>query len=560
MKKTISLGSRKAGALVLVLALGLIASVANAEFIFGTATNLGPTVNSTVHEYGPSISADGLSLYFASNRPGGHGGLDIWVTTRPTKDEPWAEPVNLGPTVNSSAGDWGGSIPANGLELFFEAPRSGGAGGHDLWVTTRATTDDDWGNPVNLGPTVNSSAYDCYPSISSDGMSLYFASKRPGGAGDYDLWVTTRPTVSQNWGPPVNLGPTVNSSYSDATPCISADGSILFFLSERPGGVGGHDIWVTTRATANEPWEEPVNLGPTVNTSAEDRRPSISADGLMLFFSSNRPGGYGNYDIWQAPIEPVVDFNGDGIVDAADMCIMVDYWGTDEPLCDIGPMPWGDGIVDVQDLMVLAEHLFEEIFPIGLVAYWKLDETEGDIAYDSAAVNDAVVFGDAVWQPDGGQVNGALAFDGTDDYVSTPFVLNPADGPFSVFAWIKGGAPGQVVISQISGANWLLADPSEGKLRTSLLRPVGGRTAPQPLISEFIITDGAWHRVGFVWDGSYRTLYVDGTEVAKDTEPQGYLVPSDGGLYFGAASTLDAASFFSGLIDDVRIYNRAVSP
>jgi inhibitor of cysteine peptidase len=88
---------------------------------------------------------------------------------------------------------------------------------------------------------------------------------------------------------------------------------------------------------------------------------SISADCSTLYFTSNRSGGVGSYDLWQVSISPVVDFNGDGIVDCADMCIMVDHWGEDYPLCDIGPTPLGDGIVDVQDLIVLAEHLFEGI-------------------------------------------------------------------------------------------------------------------------------------------------------------------------------------------------------
>ena len=123
-----------------------------------------------------------------------------------------------------------------------------------------------------------------------------------------------------------------------------------------------------------------MNLGPTVNSPALDGGPSISEDGLTLYFHSNRPGGSGGQDIWQASITPIVDLNGDGIVDAADMCIMVDNWGTDNRLCDIGPMPWGDGIVDVQDLIVLAEHLFEELPPIAL---WNMDETQGSIAYDS---------------------------------------------------------------------------------------------------------------------------------------------------------------------------------
>jgi hypothetical protein len=89
--------------------------------------------------------------------------------------------------------------------------------------------------------------------------------------------------------------------------------------------------------------------------------PYISSDGSVFYFVSDRPGGVGGHDLWQAPINPIVDLNSDGVVDALDMCIIVDHWGTDESLCDIGPMPWGDGIVDVQDLIVMAEHLFEEI-------------------------------------------------------------------------------------------------------------------------------------------------------------------------------------------------------
>jgi len=86
----------------------------------------------------------------------------------------------------------------------------------------------------------------------------------------------------------------------------------------------------------------------------------------MLYFCSERPGGFGGIwgDIYQARVIPIVDLNGDGIVDALDMCIIVDNWGTDDPLCDIGPTPFGDGIVDVQDLIVLAEHLFEEFPPV----------------------------------------------------------------------------------------------------------------------------------------------------------------------------------------------------
>jgi hypothetical protein len=170
-------------------------------------------------------------------------------------------------------------------------------------------------------------------------------------------------TTSDPWGTPVNLGPTVNSSDNEYTLGISVDNRALYVVSDRPGGHGWLDIWVTRRTTINDDWGDPVNLGPIVNGPGVNGFPGLSADGRMLFLSSNRPGGMGDVDLWQIPIIPIVDFNGDGIVDSADMCIMVDYWGTNESLCDIYPIPWGDGIVDVQDLIVLAEHLFEE-FPL----------------------------------------------------------------------------------------------------------------------------------------------------------------------------------------------------
>ncbi|MFB0553855.1 MAG: LamG-like jellyroll fold domain-containing protein [Phycisphaerae bacterium] len=564
MKKLISI--------VLVLTLGLAAEVAKADFTFGTPIPV-PNVNSSAQQFAPSISADGLELYFTSNRPGGYGDYDIWVTTRATTDDPWGTPVNLGPTVNSSAGEGAQSISADGLTLYFSdyglgVVRPGGSGGYDIWVTTRATKDDEWGTPVNLGPTVNSSADDWSLSISANDLSLYFASKRSGGYGGTDLWVTTRATTDDDWSTPVNLGTPVNSLYNDGAPGISSDGLLLYFSdtlqNPRPGGYGGADLWVTMRATVSDPWGTPVNLGPIVNSSRNETKPipKISADGLTLYFGSNRPSGYGSWNVWQVSISPVVDLNGDGIVDSADMCIMVDYWGTDEPLCDIGPTPFGDGIVDVQDLIVLAEHLFEELNDPTLVAHWALDETDGDIASDIANDNDGTVYGGPAWQPEGGQVGGALAFDGIDDCLSTPFVLNPADREFSVYVWVKGGAPGQVIISQTNvagtGRSWLCTDLSEGKLMTELMTL--GRGGGIPIVSETVITDGNWHRIGFIWDGSYRYLYVDGAEVAKDTESFSMLESSDGGLYLGTGTAMEPGSFWSGLIDDIRIYNRVVKP
>ena len=508
MKKTILF----ALVLALVLALGLAAEVAKADFIFGTPTNLGPMVNSSSHDFNPSISADGLSLYFISSRAGGVGGRDIWVTTRETTDEDWGEPVNLGPTVNTPVGEYGVSISSDGLSLYFDTRQSGTTSAiDDLWVATRTTTDDDWSNPVSLGPTVNSSSDECYPSVSADGLAVYFCSNRPGGIGAYDLWVTTREATDDDWAAPVNLGPPVDSSGGEADPGISADGLTLFFASGTRPGYGDGDIWMTRRATTNDDWGEPVNLGSIINSSAWEVCPNVSADGSSLFFVVSQSARHSGGDLWQAPIIPIVDFNADGIVDAADMCIMVDNWGTDEPLCDIGPMPWGDGIVDVQDLIALSEYFFEEVNDPTLVAHWALDEIEGMFAVDSVGDNDAFIVGGAVWQPGGGQIDGAIQLDGVSGCAIAGAVLNPADGPFSIFAWINGGGPGQVVISQQGFADWLIVD-AEGNLMTEL--KCSGRSAG-PLYSEAVITDGQWHRIGLVWDGSNRTLYVDSMLMAS---------------------------------------------
>ncbi len=251
---------------------------------------------------------------------------------------------------------------------------------------------------------------------------------------------------------------------------------------------------------------------------------------------------------------PAVDFNGDGTVDIKDLLRLIESWGHNDSSCDIGPNTFGDGIVDQADLEVLMSYWGQEVQDGTLAAHWKLDETEGMIASDSTGVHDATVMGAALWQPDGGCVDGALEFDGS-TFAVADFVLSPSDGPFSVLAWVKGGAPGQVILSQQTGANWLLPDPTTGALRTEL-KSIGRLS--KPLSSDAIVTDGNWHRVGFTWDGSARRLYVDDGLVAEDTDTT--LAESYAGLIVGAGKNLSIGTFFSGLIDDVRIYNRAVKP
>ena len=343
---------------ILVLALGLAAEVAKADFMFGEPMNLGQGINSPHRDNTPSISADGLELYFASDRAGGYGNYDLWVTRRSTTDDSWGTPVNLGPTVNSSNAEVSPDISADGLSLYFDA---GPAYRRDIWVAERAAKDQPWGTPVKLGPNVNRSTWQFCPSISPDGLHLYFDSQ--GQSTAWGIWMSSRQTHSEPWQPAVSLSSPIDSSYDESAADISVDGLAMFFHSDRPDGSGDQDLYVTTRPTIDANWGIPLNLGTNVNTAYSESDVSVSDDGRMIYFSeypNPRPEGIGSLDIWQAPIIPIVDFNGDGIVDSADMCIMVDHWGENYSLCDIGPMPWGDGIVDVGDLKVLAEHLFEE--------------------------------------------------------------------------------------------------------------------------------------------------------------------------------------------------------
>jgi hypothetical protein len=198
----------------------------------------------------------------------------------------------------------------------------------------------------------------------------------------------------------------------------------------------------------------------------------------------------------------------------------------------------------------------------GLLAHWALDEAVGQIAYDSAGEHDGIIHGEPKWQPAGGMVDGALLFDGVDDYIDIQFILNPGEKKsFSIFAWTKEGVPGQVIVSQKGGVNWLMSDTDDGTLRPDLKMPAktgrGATPAGPPLISTTIINDNDWHHVGFVRAESNRVLYVDNVEVAMDTAEM--LEFGDGGLYIGRGSGQEIETLWSGLIDDIRIYDKALS-
>jgi len=344
-----------------LLGFSLLASIdappARADFTFGEPVDVQsafPLLDFAQSDCITCFSADGLEMYIDSIRAGGQGKDDLWVCKRASLEDDWGPPENLGATVNSAKVDCPTSITADGLELYFFSLRPGGFGYADLYVSKRATRDSPWGSPANLGPAVNSSLVDCAPSVSSDGLELYFQTSRPDGYGGWDLYVSTRATRNDPWGAAANLRRAVNSPGSESYPVLSPDGLLLLFQDQgmpRPGGYGGSDFWMTRRASRSGAWEPPVNLGPMVNGPNDETYPCFAPDGSALYFA-RMDASTSTFTQWKAPILPVVDFNADGKVDAADLLALVLNLGTNQTLYDIGPYAWGDGKVDIEDVKV----------------------------------------------------------------------------------------------------------------------------------------------------------------------------------------------------------------
>ena len=562
---------KRLSVLFVLFILVYVGGTAKADFFFGEASRVSG-VNSPLGDHEPQISRDGLELYFASSRA--HGGDacqdDIWVSRRSSAREAWGAPTKLSALVNTAGPENSPCISPDGLELYFSdgwgvsssgcTPARNVYGGCDLWVSVRASRGDPWSEPANLGDTINTASNEDAPCISRDGLTLYFMSDQPGGHGNSDIYMSTRPTSTDSWGPPSNLGSTINTGSYEGTPYMASDGLSLFFSRGQANySTGGFDsdIYVARRATTTSPWDTPVPFSSLNAVGKVQYNPSFSlADSAVYFARGDSIFAQASFDIWKVEVIPVVDFSGDGLVDGDDICAMIDCWGTDDSLCDIGPASWGDGMVDVEDLRILVEYIDREIEDPTLTAHWAFDETAGDAAADNAGDHPGAVTGACLWCPDAGQVDGALELDGT-TFVVTDHILSPSDGAFSVLVWVQGGAAGQVVVSQDSGSDWLAIDPDSGSLMTAIAPPKS-RKPVGPLVSDAIVIDGLWHRIALVWDGTSRSLFVDGTLVA--TDEQGSLVSCTGGLNIGCGTDTTPASFFTGLIDDVRIYNRAVKP
>lgn len=285
-----TIGLAVGGALLLATAGGATAwsteswsAATTIESIPGTSGNL----NTAALEGCPFVSQRGDVLYFASNRTGGAGGLDIWYAVREA-DGGWGAPVNF-TAVNSSANELCPMAHRNGRTFLFVSARAGGCGGDDLYATRRHET-KGWAAPRNLGCSVNSAANEASPSLLE--TELYFSSTRAGGG---DIYVSAFDGI--DFGTP-SVVAALSSAQDDLRPNLRRDGLEVFFDSNRSGGLGGLDIWTSTRASTADPWSTPANLGSAVNSTVNDLRPSLSWNGEVLYFGSVRAGGEGSQDIY----------------------------------------------------------------------------------------------------------------------------------------------------------------------------------------------------------------------------------------------------------------------
>ena len=262
--------------------------------------NMGENINSKFFEYLPSLTLDDSRIVFTLRRPKDQNTVcrkceeeeDMYFSRN--VDGQWQERESFD-FINTHYNEGGQSISPDGKYLIFTAcERDGGYGSCDLYWSKRIG--NTWTKPKNFGPSVNTEYWESQPSFSADGKTIIFTSGRPGGVGGYDLWYTTM--VSEGvFTSPINLGTPINTIGDEDYPFMHPNGITLYFTSNGHKGMGGKDIFYSN-FKPDKTWENPVNMGYPINTIDDEMSLFVNARGNKAFFSSNRPGGYGNEDLY----------------------------------------------------------------------------------------------------------------------------------------------------------------------------------------------------------------------------------------------------------------------
>lgn len=261
-----------------------------------TPINPGFRVNSVYNEYFPSVSLDDSTLVFTRETNGID--QDFYLARRDSCGG-WFAADPLGEPPNSPQQEGAQMLSADGHYLFFmrcqnESPNGWALGGCDLYFSY--TTADGWSQPVPFGGTINTPAFEGMPSLSPDNKTLYFVSDRAGGYGGKDIWMSR--FQDGLWQIPENLGPEINTPGDETAPWIAVDNQTLYFTSNGHPGFGGNDIYLSRKGPDGQ-WTAVVNLGIPINSPSEDASMTVSTGGRKAYFSSNRPGGSGGMDIYE---------------------------------------------------------------------------------------------------------------------------------------------------------------------------------------------------------------------------------------------------------------------
>ena len=267
--------------------------------------NLGSQVNSEFHDYTPLITSDGSTMVFTSRRKGSTGNLkapdkgyfeDIYITHQ--SKEGWTKPEKISPNINFEYHDAAAAISPDGRTLFIYYEDGGG----DIYSSRYVS--GEWTSPEPLNQHINTGYWETAVSITADGQTLYFTSDRPGGYGGLDIYMSN---LAENgeWGRPVNLGEHINTPGHEDSPFIHPDGKSLYFSSDGHVGLGGYDIFRSD--LGQDGWKRPVNIGFPINTADDDSHFVISSDRKTAYYTSIKEEGVGLADIYKISIHEKTD-------------------------------------------------------------------------------------------------------------------------------------------------------------------------------------------------------------------------------------------------------------
>lgn len=239
-------------------------------------------LNFKAKQYFPVFTADNSTIFFTARDEQ----TDENIYYSELKKEGWAAPKSISEQINTPYNEGTCTISADGkIMVFTSCEGRESLGSCDLFITRK--TGDAWSTPVNLGPAVNSRSWDSQPSLSSDGNKLYFASERPGGLGRKDIWMSEL-KPDGTWKTSVNLGPKINTSQDEVSPFIHANGYSFFFSSNGREGMGKFDIYLAS--TRKDIMGDPINLGYPINTSDDELALFVTADGKKAYYSVDKTG------------------------------------------------------------------------------------------------------------------------------------------------------------------------------------------------------------------------------------------------------------------------------